>query len=84
MASKTIFICDSCGKDFEKQARFSLYVDRQPDGAGSMEDIYEYLDLCPSCNHSILQEFLNDLNWEDSKKFLLNVKERKRQQKIKS
>lgn len=36
--------CDLCGKEGAKSRQF--YVDRKMDGAGSMEDHFESLDLC--------------------------------------
>lgn len=41
---ETIIYCDICGKKNATTCHF--YIDRKMDGAGSMEDQHESLDLC--------------------------------------
>jgi hypothetical protein len=39
-----IIKCDICGAEGAKSCSF--YVERQMDPAGSMDDVYDYIDLC--------------------------------------
>lgn len=45
---KTILICDYCKKTDNVQ-ELTIFVERVPDGAGSMENRYHLIDLCPVC-----------------------------------
>lgn len=42
---KELIYCDICGKT--DALTCSFYVDRCLDAAGSSDDVFEYLDLCP-------------------------------------
>ena len=44
---KETILCDRCGDEGAKTA--AIFVDRKMDGAGSMENEYEYADLCHKC-----------------------------------
>ncbi len=59
MARNEIISCDRCGKQNSEAQAISVYIDRCMNGAGSMEDEYRVVDLCPSCMRNMLERFLN-------------------------
>lgn len=44
---KEVILCDRCGSEGAKTA--SIFICRQMDAAGSMDNEYEYVDLCHKC-----------------------------------
>jgi hypothetical protein len=44
--------CDCCGAAYAKSVSF--YIDRRMDAAGSMEDLYESVDLCHDCTVKLI------------------------------
>lgn len=55
---RTIVYCDHCGKQEPGTARFSLEIGSQMDGAGSRDYITEDIDLCPSAQRELIEEFI--------------------------
>lgn len=49
----TVIHCDICGHHPARRA--SYFINREADGAGGMEDIHEFFDLCVECELSILR-----------------------------
>lgn len=45
---KELLLCDVCGKETHLDTMY-VAVDRKMDGAGSMSDECEHLDLCGTC-----------------------------------
>jgi hypothetical protein len=76
MAIKTILICDRCGKHPAEYDTIHLKVDRRMDAAGSMEDIYESIDLCQACAHSLLRTMTKEMDETQRKDWLKWAKEK--------
>lgn len=49
MAERTVLVCDGCGSEQPGIQTLRFTVDRKMDAAGSMEDHWQRIDLCPSC-----------------------------------
>lgn len=56
---KEIILCDRCGAEGAKTA--SVFINRQADGAGGMENNYEYIDLCHKCALVMLEKYAKHL-----------------------
>jgi hypothetical protein len=54
---KEVIYCDVCGK--QGAQTLSVWVNRTMDGAGSMENDYETVDLCHEHSISLLKKILN-------------------------
>jgi len=50
-------LCDLCGKPGARM--FSIFKERKPDGAGSMENWNYTFDLCFVCSGKLLDEFFS-------------------------
>ena len=62
MASRRVYDCDHCGeKGLSKINELQFTTGRQMDGAGSMEDVTESIDLCPICTGKFLSQVMNQL-----------------------
>ena len=55
----TIIRCDSCKKTHDHAKSIGVYIDRRMDGAGSMEDEWATVDLCPDCMARELGTLMN-------------------------
>ncbi len=56
---KTVIVCDRCKRDHEHAQAVTAWVDRKMDAAGSMENIFDSVDLCPKCL-KVMVEYLLD------------------------
>lgn len=54
---KTLCYCDRCGS--KDALTVSVFIDRTMDAAGSMDNIYEDIDLCHVCSVIALKGQLN-------------------------
>lgn len=54
---RELVICDKCGKNNAKPVQ--VFIDRRMDAAGSMENLYDDVDLCHECAIKALHSFLN-------------------------
>jgi hypothetical protein len=72
--TETRILCDICGKPDASQMQF--VVDRQMDGAGSMENVWEYVDLCQE--HLALALDSHVKTYRFATELIAWVKERKR------
>jgi len=61
MSERIVVYCDRCEEraSVNSSGRFEVVVDRKMDGAGSVDDITELIDLCPRCMAACLQEFVD-------------------------
>ncbi len=67
MSEKCIRVCDKCGATIGEWgettwARIAAKVDRKVDGAGGMENMYLYVDLCVECLSEQLQKEISELS----------------------
>ncbi len=69
---KTIVLCDICSKP--EAATISVKVNREMDAAGSMENIYDSVDLCSYCILVQLQLFVQNLNYTQAKDWMIGVR----------
>lgn len=58
MARREVIDCDGCGEHHPHAKAISVFVDRCMDPAGSMDDVWERVDLCPECMALHLNIFL--------------------------
>ena len=70
---KTIYECDNCGARCQFNTIFAK-VDRRMDGAGSMETVYENVDLCIACAHHILSTMVEKMDYAQAKEWLSLVR----------
>lgn len=75
MVTRTIRECDLCGKECPYETIYAK-VDRRADGAGSMEDVHEYLDLCPVHLRALVQKMVNEMDFDQVMKWLKRAKEK--------
>lgn len=63
MARREVIDCDRCGaKAVACPIHLCFDVDRVPDGAGGMEDVYSKIDLCVRCATSALHELIGKMD----------------------
>ena len=76
MAQETITRCDKCGLRCggKGHTRISVYVDRQMDAAGSMDDVEERLDLCSACCGRELEHGLQALSYEQRANWVARIR----------
>lgn len=60
---KEIILCDVCG--VKNAETLSIQVDRTMDGAGSMENIYEQIDLCPKHVNTFINNLIEAIKFSD-------------------
>lgn len=61
MSRRYVVDCDTCGaKALKEPIHLNLIVGRHMDGAGSMENVDEEMDICPSCAERVLHEIINE------------------------
>ncbi len=73
---KVIYLCDRCDKEAVKH--FEFCVDRQLDGAGDTDDVYEDMDLCSECMGIQLDKFIAALQQEGRKNLAVEIKKHKK------
>lgn len=70
MSTRKVTDCDTCGaKVLKEPIHLWLTVGRKMDGAGSMEDIQEELDICPSCSERIFNGIIDDMSYKNAGAF---------------
>ena len=63
MARREVVDCDCCGaKAVEHPVHLCFDVDRIPDGAGGMQDVYSKIDLCVRCATAGLRELVGKMD----------------------
>lgn len=63
---KEIIFCDRCGAEGARP--IDIIVDRRLDAAGSMDDIWESIDICPECEHKAFMNQLKNMSYEEREK----------------
>ena len=71
---KEIVVCDRCGKDGAQT--ISACVDRVSDAAGSMENEWDSVDLCPDCLYPVVGDLLATLGYEERKDFMREMRKK--------
>ena len=74
MAQRTVYDCDKCGKKNAETRQISVVVDRNTDGAGSMENWNEEVDLCIDCLVQTVRMVTNKFSYEDAKAWIKQVR----------
>jgi hypothetical protein len=68
MPDKHVITCTVCGKD--GATVFRVKVDRRMDAAGSMEDVWERIDLCPDHTSSALRILLHGFGYGEARNWV--------------
>lgn len=70
MAKREVSDCDCCGKESKQAQRISVKIGRNMDAAGSMENEYADVDLCPCCMAKALNSMVIRLPYEEAKQWV--------------
>lgn len=75
MARKTLITCDVCGASDALECCF--YVDRRMDGAGSMDDEIDAVDLCAKHQWAAYKLAEQFLSFEQRRRVLASLREKR-------
>ena len=64
--------CDRCGG--KNAYELCLVVDRKMDGAGSVDDVCEWVDVCGGCLRNFLYDIWDKLPYDKRQTYLKNFK----------
>ncbi len=76
MAKKEIVICDRCNDEvaIDEHISLSFVIDRKLDASGSIDNEFEYIDLCNVCASIELEGFVTPLSNTERKEWIAKIR----------